>query len=180
MIDKTKQKNKTPEELQSQIDIINSYISNQKKNPELVDHFHDGFDSSYIQYANIENKTLYINHTIYGTDAATATNYGVFYIEPVACVVISVMEVHQTAGDDAGAVTIGIEKLSGTEALGSGDSVLSTELSLKSTANTTQTGVLSSTLSNRSLIAGDRLALEDTGTLTSVANVTVKVELTVV
>jgi len=180
MIDKTPQKNKTPEELQKQIDTINSYITNQKKNPELVDHFHDGFDSSQIQEINVQNKTLYITHTIYGLDAATGANYGVFYIVPVVCTVVSIQEVHQTAGNDAGAVTIGIEKLSGTEALGSGDSILESELSLKSTANTIQTGVLSSTLPNRSLIAGDRLALEDTGTLTNVANVTVKVELTVV
>lgn len=179
MIDKTPQKNKTPEQLQSQIDAINAWISDQKANPPLTDHFHDGFDTSMISYVNIQDKMLYVAHTVYGTDAATATNYGVFYIVPVACTVTGIQEVHETAGSDGGTVTVGVEKLTGTEAPGSGGSVLESELSLKATANTVQTGVLSSTLSNRSLKAGDRLAIEDTGTLTAVANVTVKVELTV-
>lgn len=179
MIDKTPQRKPTVEELQSQIDTINSFITNLKENPQLPDHLHDGSDASKISELNIVDRTLYIRHTIPGTLAATATNYGVFFIVPVPCTVSKVQEVHQTAGTDASAVTVGIEKLSGTEALGSGDSVLESELSLKATANTVQTGSLSLTLSNRSLVTGDRLALEDTGTLTSVAGVTVLVELIV-
>ncbi len=172
-------KKMNPEEMENQIVAINKWIKDQKENPTLPDHFHDGFDSSYIQYLNVQNKLIYVPHTIIGTAAATATNYGVFYIVPIACTIISVQEVHQTAGTNGSAVTVGIEKLSGTEALGSGDSVLASELSLKATINSVQTGTLSSTLANRSLVAGDRLALEDTGVLTDVAGVTVKVELRV-
>lgn len=180
MIDKSPQKPKSPQELQDQINDINELVQSRIDNPQLLDHFHDGFDTSKISYSNIQDKTLYVSHTVVGTAAATAANYGVFYIVPVACTIVKVQEVHQTAGTDGGAVTVGLEKLSGTEAPGSGDSVLASELSLKATINSVQTGTLSTTLANRSLIAGDRLALEDTGTLTSVANVTVMVELRVV
>ncbi len=180
MIDKISQTKPSLEELQNKIQIINNWIEQQKANPVLIDHFHDGFDTSKVSYMNIQDKTFCVNHTVYGTTAATATNYGVFFIVPSSCTITSVQEVHQTAGTDAGAVTINIEKLSGIEALGSGDDVLSTALSLKATANTIQTGILTATLINRSLIAGDRLALKDTGTLTSVANVTVKIELKMV
>ena len=180
MIDKTPKKKPTADELQTQIDVINAYIQEQKKSPIIVDHIHDGFDASKVSSLNLVDRTLYLTHTIYGTGAATATNYGVFWIVPIVCNIASVQEVHQTAGSDGGTVTIGLEKLTGTDALGAGDSVLASELSLKATANTIQTGSLSLTLANRSLIVGDRLALEDTGTLTSVANVTVMVALTLV
>ena len=180
MIDKTRQKNKSPQELQDQIDSINGWIKKQTADPELPDHFHDGFDVSKVSFSNINDKIIYVSHTVAGTLAATATNYGVFYIVPVACTVVRVQEVHQTKGTDGAAVTVGIEKLSGADALGAGDSVLESEFSLKETIDTIQTGTLSSTLSNRSLIAGDRLALEDTGTLTSVAGLTVMIELIMV
>lgn len=180
MIDATRKKSATPEELQQQIDSINAWIKNKDANPVLVDHFHDGYDTSKIEFGNIQNAVFYVSHTIYGTDAATATNYGVFLIVPIACVVTGIQEVHQTAGSDAGAVTLNIEKLQSTDALDAGDEILASDLSLKATANTVQTGTLSGTLANRSLAAGDRLAMKDAGTLTAVANVTVKIELTVV
>ena len=109
---------------------------------------------------------------------ATA-GFGVFFINRIApCYVSAFYEVHQTAGTDGSAVTLMLEKLTGTTALDSGSDVLSATLSLKATANTVQTGSLSATFPNRNLALGDRLALEDTGVLTSVANVTVFVELT--
>jgi len=178
MIDATK-KASSPEETQRQIESINKWIKGEKENPTLVDHFHDGFDTSKVSYENVVDKKIYVHHTVQGTGAATAANYGVFYIVPVACTISVVQEVHQTAGTNGGAVTVGLEKLTGTTAAGSGDDVLENELSLKSTINTTQTGTLSSTFINRSLVAGDRLALKDTGTLTDVAGVTVMVELIV-
>lgn len=86
-------------------------------------------------------------------------------------------EVHQTAGTDAGAVTLDLEKLTGTQNLDAGAAVLNATLSLKATINTVQTATLTDTLTSRSLARGDRLALKDSGTLTAVQNVSVIVEL---
>lgn len=168
------------QEIQKEIDQIKSQIYQMQLNPPLADHRHNGFDTSKIEFEDINRKIIYKDYTIYGADAATAANYGVFCIVPKACVVTGIQEVHQTAGTDGSAVTLNIEKLTGTTALGSGSEILSTAFSLKATANTVQDGSLSMDLSSRTLAKGDRLALKDTGTLTSVANVTVKIELTVI
>lgn len=148
--------------------------------PNLPDHFHNGFDSSRVQFADINQKKVYVHHTIVGTSAATAANYGVFWIAPVSCYVTAFLEAHQTAGTDAGAVTLQLEKLNDGEAPDAGDAVLNAALSLKATANTDQSGVLATTLAVRQLGVGDRLCLKDTGVLTDVANVTVIVELTLI
>ena len=147
------------------------------KNPSLPDHFHNGFDVSRINFSDIYQRKVWVHHTVVGTAAATLTNYGVFYIVPFACVLTKFQEVHQIAGVDAGAVTLMLEKLTGTTAPDSGVDMLSSTLSLKATANTVQTGTITTTLANRTLAAGDRLCMEDAGTLTAVTNVTVSVEL---
>jgi hypothetical protein len=166
------------DDLKSQINTLTKAVSNLKKNPPLQDHFHNGFDTSRVDWSNITTKKIYIAHSIYGTDAATAAKYGVFFIAPVPCYVSGFKEVHKTAGTDAGTVTLGLEKLTGTQALDAGVAVLSATLSLKATADTVQSGTLTTTLANRNLSTGDRLALDDSGTLTSVAGVTIIVELT--
>jgi len=143
----------------------------------MNNHIHNGFDSTKVEYKNINYKKLYIEHTIQGLNSATATNYGVFWIAPCACVITAFYEVHQVAGSDAGAVVLNLEKLISTVAVGSGDEILSTDLSLKTTADIVQNGVITLTSAYRSLKKGDRLALKDTGTLTDVSNVTVLVEL---
>lgn len=144
---------------------------------ELPTHYHNGFDSNLVAWTDISQKKVFINHTIVGTAAATAANYAVFVIVPMPCLVTRVQEVHQTAGSDGSAVTLNIEKLTSGVALGSGSDMLSTDLSLKATANVVQTGTLTTTSSTRTLAKGDRLAMKDTGTLTAVANVTVLIEL---
>lgn len=129
------------------------------------------------------NKRLIVNHTIIGTDAATAANYGIFWIAPFAVFVLNVYEVHQTLGTDGSAVTLDIERLQGTEALDAGDDLMATTFDLKGTINTVLTGSLINTATGRPtrrLSKGDRLAMNDTGTLTTVANVTVTVELLVI
>lgn len=105
------------------------------------------------------------------TDAATAANYGVFFIADKTYRVTSVVEVHGTVGSDAGAVTLNIERLRGTQAPDSGVTILTTAFSLKVTANTVQYGTLV-TNDNIVLLRGDRLCLKDSGTLTAVANLT--------
>lgn len=160
------------DELQKQIDELN-------KKP-LEDHYHTGFDVSRIYWSDINQKKQIFNWTIQGPDAATAAYYSVIWVAPFACYINSFKEVHQTAGTDGGAVTLMLEKLTGTQAPDSGVDVLSSTLSLKATANTVQTGTITSTLANRTLAGNDRLCLKDTGVLTSVANVTVVVEIIII
>lgn len=155
-------------------------IRDLQANPALPDHFHTGFDVSQVSWTDLSNRYLYVQQTIYGADAATAANYSTFWIAPFAVQVTNFYEVHATAGTDGSAVTLQLEKLTGTQAPGGGATMLASALSLKATANTVQTATLTTTLANRSLAKGNRLALLKSGTLTSVANVTVLVELQVI
>lgn len=136
-------------------------------------HTHDGISSDKLTLDSIAQRTVPLYWTIPGAQAATATNYGVVWIADKTCVVTGFQEIHQTAGTDGSAVTLQLEKLTGTEAPGSGSELLSTALSLKATANTLQEADLVETITTRQLLAGDRLCLKDAGTLTSVANLTV-------
>lgn len=126
-------------------------------------------------FENIENKDMqFVTVNVSGTNAATATNYGKFFTALRPYEVMEVSEVHGTAGTDAGSVTLGIERLQDTEALGSGDDVLVSDFNLKDTINTVVTKKTVE-LQNRKLNIGDRLALKDTGTLTAVADVQVTI-----
>lgn len=165
--------------IQAQIDQLKQQFARLESNPALMDHFHNGFDASPIGFQYIEGKKFWVPWTVPSTSAATAANYGVFWIAPVACNVTAFMEVHQTAGTDGSAVTLMLEKLVSGEAPDSGVSVLTTALSLKTTLNVVQSGVITTTLANRTLKKGDRLCLKDAGTLTSVNNVTVLTEITI-
>jgi len=140
-------------------------------------HSHDGINSKNVIFSNIYGKKVWINHTIQGTGAATAANYGVFFIIPWSCTVKKIQEVHNVAGDDAGAVTLNIERLTTTEGPDGGDSILGTGLSLKATANVIQTGTLTETGDNLKLAIGDRLCMADLGNLTTIDTTTVMVEL---
>lgn len=122
-------------------------------------------------------QTFTVTAILEGAAAATAANYGVFFIAPFACEVVSVREAHTVAGTDAGAVTLDIEKLTGTQAPDAGVSVLGATINLKGAANTVQAPVLTGTAANKQLAAGDRICLKDAGTLTAVAGVAVTVEL---
>jgi len=127
-----------------------------------------------MRFEEIENKDMtVVSVSVPGTDAATATNYGKFFIARRPYEVMEVAEVHGAAGT-GGAATLDLERLQGTEALGSGDGICVAEFDLEGTADTvvTKKGV---DLQNRTLEIGDRLALKDTGTLTSVADVCVTV-----
>lgn len=143
----------------------------------LPTHYHNGFDSNQVNFSDLYQRKIWVHHTIVGTAAATATNYGVFLIVPIACLVTKIQEVHQTLGTDAGAVSLNIEKLTSGVALDSGSAELSTAFDLKASVNVVRTGTLTTTASVRTLARGDRLAMKDAGTLTAVANVTVSVEL---
>jgi len=123
-----------------------------------------------------------VSAVIAGIGAAVATNYGVFFIAPVACTVTRVDEVHRTAGTDAGAVNLQLERLQGVEAKDGGDALLTNNtnagFSLKGTAETVQNGTLVGT-SAVNLSVGDRLGADDDGTLTAVEHVCMTVSLKV-
>lgn len=140
-------------------------------------HTHNGIDSPTIQYSNIKNKIHLFSYTLAGTAPATSGNYSSFFIAPFPMKINGIAEVHTTAGSDVGAVTLQVEKLTSTAAPGSGISVLSASFNLKGTANTVQNGVLSNTSNNLILNQGDRLGLVLTGTPTSVANMTITINL---
>ena len=112
-----------------------------------------------------------------GIAAATATNYGNFFVADRPYVVVGIAEVHLTAGTDGGAVTVSVEKCSTGVAPGSGKDLLSTALSLKTTTNTPQFGTLTNTKVDLLIKKGDRLVLKDAGVLTAVADVCVTVTL---
>lgn len=121
---------------------------------------------------------LIVTANLVGTTAATAANYGVFFIAPVACKVLAVRQAHTTKGTDTSAVTLDIEKLVDTEAPDAGVAVLgATKISLKGDVNTVQAPDLTGTTANKQLAIGDRLCLKDAGVLTAVAGLHVTVEL---
>lgn len=140
-------------------------------------HIHNGTDSLRILFTDITKRMVYIQAIIQGTSAATDTNYGTFFIVPSSCYVNAVYEVHGTAGSDGGAVTLTVEKLTGTQAKGSGTSVLNTTVNLKATKDTVQIPQISTNKNAVNLATGDRLSLLTTGTLTAVAQVCVIVEI---
>lgn len=97
--------------------------------------------------------------------------------------IVEAAEVHTVLGTDGGAVTLTIEKLTGTQAPGAGANMLQTStFNLKATINTVQRVAVSSltavTVAQRAamdLSPGDRIGLTFTGTLTSLAGVGVTV-----
>lgn len=96
--------------------------------------------------------------------------------------VIGVEEVHATAGTDVGAVTLDVKKCTGTQAPSAGATVLGTTFDMKGTINTVVkktlgNGGLTTTAASRFLAAGDRLALDFTGTVTALAGVQVMITL---
>jgi hypothetical protein len=105
-----------------------------------------------------------------------------FFTAPVKCQVVSIREVHATAGSDGSAVSGTIRRCQGTEAATAGDDLLgTTKIDFKGTALTEQkfdaadSGELTSTTANLTLEAGDRLSLDVTGTTTALAGVIISV-----
>lgn len=109
------------------------------------------------------------------TAAATAANYGYFFVADRPYEIISITERHKTAGTDGGAVTLQVEKIPTGTAKSSGTDLLATAINLKGTADTTQYGTLTTTKTALILKRGDSIGLETSGTLTSVADVCVTI-----
>ena len=107
---------------------------------------------------------------------AAAADYDGNIPIPDAAEIVSVTERHQTAGNDAGAVTVMVKKVPSGTARGSGTDTLSAGISLKGTADTNAAGSLHATPANYQFAAGDSVALVTTGTLTAVDGVSVTVK----
>jgi hypothetical protein len=137
---------------------------------DIAAHSHTGADSLQVSYNDLVGKILVIQHTLPGTSAATAANYGVFFTAPFDCTVIAFSVVFETAGSVN--AQMNLEKLTGTQAPDSGVEILN-DLSLTGAANTVQYGVINKGNSGSVPIAtlnkGDRLCLKDELTMTSVA-----------
>ena len=136
-------------------------------------------NSNEVRIEQLPRQFFTVSAVVQDTSAATAANYGVFFIAPFSCEVIETWESHKTAGSDAGAVTLDIEKLTSAQALDDGVSMLTSTFNLKSTANTPVRVKSTTTVLNQFIEPGHRLALKDSGTLTAVAHVCVTVLLRV-
>lgn len=159
-----------------QQEISNESTQNQFAVSQTPFHIHNGADAPAIPFSNLKEKLFILPHTIYGASAATAGNYSVFFTAPFPMTILGITEVHAVKGTDGSAVTLVIEKLTGTTAPGSGFNTMATTFNLKGNINTVQTAVLSTVLGNIQINTGDRLALKLTGTPTAVANVTVTLQ----
>ncbi len=102
--------------------------------------------------------------------ASTETIDKVIGIVPVKSELVSVKEVHGTAGSDSSAVTLSIERLQGTETPTNGDAVVNATINLKGTADTVQSGTIVKTSNIHQFAAGDRVGLNFAGTPTALAN----------
>lgn len=102
-----------------------------------------------------------------GATAATAANYGSFWVAPAKCVVDSITYSF-SANSSSG--TVEVEKVPSATAQGSGTNLQTATVSLASGANTNQAATLSATAATLELASGDRLALEDGADLTSLTD----------
>jgi len=126
------------------------------------------------RFENIENKDMQsVTVRLKSTDAATAGNYGTFFI---ATRPVEVMEIHAIWATASTSGTLNVERLTGTTAEGSGDDIIGTAVAMSGTANTVNVKKTSD-ITNRQLATGDRLALVDAGTLTNQVNLVVTVVL---
>lgn len=99
---------------------------------------------------------------------------GPVFIADAPYEVVSVSEVHDTAGTDGGGVALDVLKSTGTQNTEAGATVLATTFNLKSTPatvvqKTRSNGGLAASRSACQLAKGDRLGLDYDGTLTSLA-----------
>lgn len=94
---------------------------------------------------------------------------GTIFIADDAWVITSIEEVHSVLGTDGSAVTAQVMKCTGTQAPSAGTAMTTGTFDLKGTVETIQTGALSATPAHYTLADGNRIGLDVTGTLTSLA-----------
>lgn len=107
----------------------------------------------------------------------TAPNVAAF-IADADYELMSVSEIHETLGTDAGAVALDVKKSTGTQTAAAGATMLASTFNLKAAINTVvrkdrSGGGLTATLGNRRITKGDRVVIALTGVLTAVTGVCV-------
>src|SRR3990167_10421469 len=141
---------------------------------EAHDHFISG--GAPIQLKQLPFYGLHsVSITEKDTEAGSSASYDTFFVADYDLEIIAAEESHRTAGTDPGAVTLDIYKLTTGQVRASGVTVLSGTFNLKSTAQTPVRKTATTTKANRILKQGDRLALVDAGTLTSVNHMTLTI-----
>lgn len=111
-----------------------------------------------------------VSYYFTGTPAATSQ---VFYVANRAMRVQAISQVHSVAA--GGTSTLDIMKDTGTTAPAGGTALTSAAFNLNATANTVQTGTLSSTVATLTLATGDRLAVKFNHAIQSTAGLVVTV-----
>lgn len=108
-----------------------------------------------------------LNFVLVDADAAVAANYATILnlTHPMELVMASISFTNASTSG-----TLQIEKLTGTQAPGSGTALMTAVFSLSATANTVQTKTGREMNDGRVFKQGDRLALIDGGTLTNLKN----------
>ena len=153
---------------------INAISAKSYNNP-LLD-AKDGFYVTYKYQAQLIS-SIVINFNTKSTTTTYADNNQPFFIARHPCEVMWVAESHTVKGTDAGAVTLNIEKLTGTQAPGAGAEILVTAFDMKGNINTVVQKQGLDLTANRQLKNGERLCVKFTGTKTSLAGVCVTVYL---
>lgn len=129
-----------------------------------------------LDYREVENKDgFYFTFSLGGALAQTSANYGFIFTARHPIEILRVVEIHETAGSDLGAVTLDIVKTPSGTAIGSGTSVLASTFNLKSTANTPVSKQGTGLSSTRRLKENESLACKTSGTLTDLAGVCVTI-----
>lgn len=118
------------------------------------------------------------------TQPQTAANYTVFFTFYHPMELVAAYAVWGTAATGGGSGALQLEKLTGTTAKGSGDTILATAWDLTATANTpvlklgtdfdlTAATVATDGLARTQFAPGERIALKSSGTITAIKDLTV-------
>lgn len=164
-----------PKDLSSLKALIQQQINNNNSNGRFgynltPIHTHTGLDSPQVSFLNLTERQFTVSSVIEGTNAATAANYGPYWVAPFNCSVVQVLETHSTDGS-GGVLTV--ETLSTGVASGSGISV--TTFDMTTGANTVTVEYITRLNLSKTLKAGDRLGLSMSGTPTGLTQVVVTV-----
>ncbi len=141
-------------------------------------HSHTGIDSPKVEFGDILNKQFFAVSTVFGTSAATATNYGTFYIAPAS---VSLQEMQITyAHQSTSACTIFVEILKPGQASGAGTGVQGFNVAVSGNVDQVGTSKLRPGSKADILNANDRLSLFVSGDPTGLVQLNVTVLLQII
>lgn len=132
----------------------------------------------FLQAEDVLHKDgFYVSHTLVGATAQTDANYGIFFTAYWPCEVLWVGVRYAT--NNGAALTLQLVKVPDATAVASGSSMLATAFNLNTTADTIQTrsGLTLLRAGTTQLDTNEALGIVKTGTLTSIAHLTLTVYL---